>query len=78
MSVSNRSEREGYVKVRDRLGGPRGFLRLTQTGWRYFAPEEAARKEPIGDPLRCFILTAEEIALYFGSDAQWDDFEVTL
>jgi hypothetical protein len=76
--MSGRSESHGFVRVKDRLGGPRGWLKLTQTGWRYYAPQEAARAEPIGDPLRCFVLTEAEVKKQFGEGATFDGFEVTL
>jgi hypothetical protein len=63
---------DGYVPVR----GRGGMLRLTGEGWRYYAAEESLRAEPIGDPLRCMVLTLDEVKRYFGKAATFDGFEV--
>lgn len=70
---SGQSLSRDYIPVR----GRGGILRLTQTGWRYFAPEESLRPQPIGDPLRTFVLTDAEVKRYFGDQARFDGFEVT-
>lgn len=61
-----------YVPVK----GLGGWLKLTDVGWRYYAPAEATRAEPIGDPLRCMVLTQAEVTRYFGPGARFDGWEV--
>lgn len=63
---------DGFVPVR----GRGGMLRLVATGWSYFAPQALLLRTPIGDPLRCFVLTEAEVQKYFGKEASFDGFEV--
>lgn len=67
-----------HIPVKDKLGGNRGWLKFTQTGWRFYDQSELMRTEPIGDPLRTFVMSEGEAKSYFGETATFDGWEVVL